>query len=198
MRLGLEGFELFFAELLSLGVGEQAIGGAGDVAQVTGDGHQAERLALDFGIGEALGPLLQIFDSKLERMENGAARGRDVGVCAAHPRFNVRFWNRIDGHGKPWGDASRARDARRSSREKCTRWSVSHFPPRRPGKPFEQQSSSSGQGIFLRFQVPEKFFDPERVKKMGVKLRHEQRACPDTAQPAKIFQHLSGEFHVFV
>ena len=61
--LSLERGELLGGELAALGIGEQAVGGAGDVAQVEGDGGQAEGLGVDFSAGEAGGPAGDVVES---------------------------------------------------------------------------------------------------------------------------------------
>ncbi len=80
---------MFVGKLLAFGVRKDAVGGAGDVAQMKRDGRKAERLRVDFGVGQAGGPLGQVVERKLERVENGAARGGNVGVGAAEPGLGV-------------------------------------------------------------------------------------------------------------
>jgi hypothetical protein len=58
------------------------------VAQVEGDGGQAQWLGVNFGIGEACGPESQIVEGQIECVQDGAACRRDLGVGSAQPRFD--------------------------------------------------------------------------------------------------------------
>lgn len=94
---GFECGELLRAKLVSLGVGKDAVSGASQMAKVEGDGGKAERLGLNFKVGEARGPLPDVIDGQVKSVENGAAGGRDFSVCAAEPGFRVGGGN--------WGSA---------------------------------------------------------------------------------------------
>ena len=76
-------------KLLAFGVGEDAVSGAGDVAQMESDGRKAERLRVNFGVGQAGSPFGQVVEREVERVKNSAARGGDVGIGAAEPGFGV-------------------------------------------------------------------------------------------------------------
>ena len=65
------------------------------MAKVEGDGCEAERLGVNFGVGQAGGPLGQVVEREPERMKNGAARGGNAGVRATEPGLGVR-----DGRGE--------------------------------------------------------------------------------------------------
>src|SRR6185312_9750132 len=93
----------------ALGVGQNAVGGSGDVAQMARHRHQPEWPAVNFSIGEAVGPLLQVFECEFERVQNGAAYGGDVSVGAAHPGLDIGFGSRFAGHKIPSVEASRFR-----------------------------------------------------------------------------------------
>ena len=53
------------------------------------DRRKPKRLRMHFGVGQARSPFGQIVKSQLKRMQNGAARSRNVRVRAAEPRFSV-------------------------------------------------------------------------------------------------------------
>ena len=87
---GLESGKLTIRELVSLCVSENAIGGARHVPQMKGDGRESERLRVYFSISQAGSPLCQVVESQLKRMQNSAARRRNVAVSAAQPGFGIR------------------------------------------------------------------------------------------------------------
>ena len=76
-------------ELVALSVGEYAVGGAGDVAEMECDGSEAERGGVDFGVGQSIEPLGKIVEREIEGVEDGAGHGGDVGVRATEPGLDV-------------------------------------------------------------------------------------------------------------
>ncbi len=81
--------ELLGAELVAFSVGEDAVDGAGNVAEKESDRREPERLRIDLSIGQPCGPLGQVVEGQFKRVQNGAARGRNVGVGSAEPGFGV-------------------------------------------------------------------------------------------------------------
>ena len=59
------------------------------MAQMKSNRREPERLRVDFGVGQARSPLGQVVEGQIERMQNGAAGGGNVGVRAAEPGFGV-------------------------------------------------------------------------------------------------------------
>jgi hypothetical protein len=88
--LGFERDHLLVGELVALGVAEDAVYAAGDVAEMECDGRQAERRCVDLGVGKAGGPFGDVVESQFESVEDGAAYGWNVGVRAAEPGFRIR------------------------------------------------------------------------------------------------------------
>src|ERR1700722_13569776 len=52
--------------------------------------RESKRLRVDLDIGQSCGPLGEVIEGQIKRMENSAAHGRNVGVGAAQPGLNVR------------------------------------------------------------------------------------------------------------
>lgn len=88
--LGFEEHELVRGELVAFGVGEDAIGGARDVAQVEGQGRQAEGQSADFEVGQAGGPDADVVEGKLQGVQDGAGYGGNVSVGAGEPGLGAK------------------------------------------------------------------------------------------------------------
>lgn len=88
VAFGFERFELDGAELVAFGVGEQAVEGAGDVAEMKGDGGHVAGAGIEHGVGEWGAGSVDVLAGELEGMNDGAEDGGKVGVGAAEPGFH--------------------------------------------------------------------------------------------------------------
>ena len=66
---GLEHGQLSFGKLFALEIGHEAIGAAGNVAQMKADRAEAVRGGPDLAVGEALGPLGEVLAGHLKGVE---------------------------------------------------------------------------------------------------------------------------------
>ena len=76
-------------KLPAFGVRQEPVSGAGNVLEMAGNRHEAERLGMDFEIGKAFGPFDQIVDGKIERVKDGAGDGGNIGMGPAEPGLGV-------------------------------------------------------------------------------------------------------------
>jgi len=78
--LGLKRRQLRGRELLALRIAQNPINRTRNMAQVEGYGRQAQRQGVNFEVGQPGGPLGQIVESQIERMQHRAAHGRNFGM----------------------------------------------------------------------------------------------------------------------
>jgi hypothetical protein len=55
---------------------------------------------VNFGVSEAFSPFAEIVEGEVERMENGAAYGWNLGVGSAKPGLDVGCLHRGSAHGE--------------------------------------------------------------------------------------------------
>lgn len=77
--------QLLFSQTSSLGIRQEAIQAASNVSQVKRDGRHSRWSGVDLGIRQTAAPMPQVFLSQLQRMQDRAANGRDIKLCAAKP-----------------------------------------------------------------------------------------------------------------
>jgi len=64
--------ELFIGEATALGVGQDAVDGAGDMAELGCNRREPQRHCVDLRITQAGGPLVQVVQRKFEGVDHGA------------------------------------------------------------------------------------------------------------------------------
>lgn len=85
---GFEKLELFGGQGLAVGVGDEAVDGAGEVAELEADGAGGGVVLPDLFFGEAGGPVADVGFGLVERAAEEARDGREGGVGAGEPGFH--------------------------------------------------------------------------------------------------------------
>ena len=82
-------------EVVSFGVGEEAIDTAGDVTDVKGHRRKTVGLRVKVVLAEAKAPMVDVFRSEIESVEDGEVDGGEVFFAATEPGFGL-FWRSHD------------------------------------------------------------------------------------------------------
>ena len=92
-----ERLELGGGQVGALGIGEQAVEAAGDVAQMEGNRGDAtgSQAGVEGGGGQGGAGGVDVLAGKLEGVDDGAEDGGKASVCTAEPRFGHR--DRVQG-----------------------------------------------------------------------------------------------------
>lgn len=88
---GLHGGELCLAELIVFSVGQQTVDTASDVADVKGERGQTVGQGVKVFLSKAEAPVVDIFGSEFESIEDGEVDGGEIFGAATEPGFDVRF-----------------------------------------------------------------------------------------------------------